>query len=66
MKEFLKKFAQNESGATALEYGLIAAGVGLVVYGGASYLGDSLGDTFRTIGTNVEKAGVALPKKEGD
>ena len=55
MKSLFRRFAANESGATAIEYGLIAAivGVGLVVALGA--LKDDLGLTFGKIGSELKK-----------
>ena len=44
-----KKFAADESGATAIEYGLIAALISVVVIGAVSLLGGQLSDTFTTI-----------------
>lgn len=56
MKALLKKFAQNESGATAIEYGLIAVGVALAVYAGASSLGGELDTLFGNIATDLKDA----------
>lgn len=42
----LARFVENESGATAIEYGLIASLVSVVIITGASALGTSLGATF--------------------
>lgn len=54
---FLKKFIQNESGATAIEYGLIAAliAVGLIVV--LNNVGDSLETNFTTISNELNQAG---------
>ncbi|WP_116653298.1 Flp family type IVb pilin [Pelagibacterium sediminicola] len=45
-----KKFAADESGATAIEYGLIAALISVVIIGVVFTLGDNLQTTFETIG----------------
>jgi pilus assembly protein Flp/PilA len=45
-----KKFWKDESGATAIEYGLIAALVGLAIIVGATALGGKLGTLFTNIG----------------
>jgi pilus assembly protein Flp/PilA len=45
----VQKAAKNESGATAIEYGLIAAGIAVVIIAGVTLLGTSLSDTFNTI-----------------
>ncbi len=50
MKTLISRFAKNESGATAIEYGLIAALVGVAIIAGASALGTSLDDTFTQLG----------------
>lgn len=44
-----KKFAADESGATAIEYGLIAALIAVVIIGAVSLLGDGLVNTFERI-----------------
>jgi pilus assembly protein Flp/PilA len=59
MTKFLSRFANNESGATAVEYGLIAALIGVVIIGGATALGQALSTKFTTIGTTVANAGAA-------
>ncbi len=50
-------FLKNESGATAIEYGLIAALIGLVVIGGVTVLGSSLETKFTTIASSIGSAG---------
>jgi pilus assembly protein Flp/PilA len=57
MSKFFSRFARNESGATAVEYGLIAALIGVVIIAGAGALGTALNDKFTTIGTTVTNAG---------
>lgn len=49
MTHLLKRFVRNESGATAIEYGLIAALIALAITAGASALGTSLGTKFNDI-----------------
>ena len=44
-----KKFIADDSGATAIEYGLIAALVAVVVIGALALLGDQLSGTFQEI-----------------
>jgi pilus assembly protein Flp/PilA len=43
------RFAQDESGATAIEYGLIAALISVVIIGAVSLLGGNLNDVFGKI-----------------
>ena len=61
MTKFFSRFVRNESGATAVEYGLIAALIGVVIIAGAGALGNALNAKFNTIGTTVTNAGVAPP-----
>ena len=57
MLKFISRFARNESGATAVEYGLIAALIGVVIIAGASALGVALNTQFSGIGASVTSAG---------
>ena len=50
---FLKRLVRDESGATAIEYGLIAALIAVAIIGGASTVGGKLAATFGTIGTSL-------------
>jgi len=43
------KFMKNESGATAIEYGLIAALVAVAIIGGATAVGSGVNNTFTNI-----------------
>ena len=43
------RFAKDESGATAIEYGLIAALIAVAIIGAVTLLGDSIGATFSKI-----------------
>jgi pilus assembly protein Flp/PilA len=54
---FVQRFLKNESGATAVEYGLIAALIGVVIIAGAGALGNALNAKFQAIGTTVTGAG---------
>lgn len=47
MKSFLARFAQDESGATAIEYGLIAALIGVAIIAGAQAIGTNLDTLFQ-------------------
>ena len=47
--ENFKAFKSDESGATAIEYGLIAAGIAIVIIGGLTLVGTSLTAMFTTI-----------------
>ena len=47
------KFLSNKSGATAIEYGLIAALIAVAVIGGVSTLGQNANATFNTISSEM-------------
>jgi pilus assembly protein Flp/PilA len=59
MTQFIARFVRNESGATAVEYGLIAALIGVVIIAGAGALGTALNTKFTDIGSTVSSAGGA-------
>jgi len=50
----LYAFFRNESGATAIEYGLIAAGISVVIIGVVNTLGGQLATTFSNISTQLK------------
>ena len=56
MKTIFARFAQDESGATAIEYGLIAALISVALIAAATLVGGSLGDLFNTINTKLTTA----------
>jgi pilus assembly protein Flp/PilA len=49
--KLLVKFAKDESGATAIEYGLIAAGISVAIIAVVQGLGSKLNTTFTSIST---------------
>lgn len=49
MKNFVSRFAKDESGATAIEYGLIAAIISVAIIGVLGTVGDNLNTTFQSI-----------------
>ena len=49
MSKFIARFSKNESGATAIEYGLIAALVAVVLVGSLTALGGQLNTTFTSV-----------------
>lgn len=51
MPQFLKSFIADESGATAIEYGLIAALIAVVLIASISVLGEKVAGTFTAVGT---------------
>lgn len=54
MKLQLARFAKDNSGTTAIEYGLIAALIGIAIVAGASALGASIDGLFTTMDNNIE------------
>jgi len=56
MTKFITKFAKDESGATAIEYGLIAALVAVAIIGAVGLLGKQLITTFESV-TDAMKPG---------
>ena len=57
MSKIIARFVKNESGATAIEYGLIAALIAMAIIVGAGQLGTALDTNFTTIATELEGAG---------
>ena len=56
MSKFIKKIVKNEEGATAIEYGLIAALIAVAAIGALSAVGDQLGTTFNGVATELKNA----------
>jgi pilus assembly protein Flp/PilA len=56
MSKFATRFLKDESGATAIEYGLIAALIAAVLIGALTAIGTNLNGTFATISTKVSSA----------
>jgi pilus assembly protein Flp/PilA len=61
MKNLVKRFAQDESGATAIEYGLIAAGIALAIITIVSQLGTSVSTTFSKVKSGIDAGGGGTP-----
>jgi pilus assembly protein Flp/PilA len=53
MRDLLKRFAQSESGATAIEYGLIVALIAVVIIGAVTLVGTNLSTTYNTVASSV-------------
>jgi pilus assembly protein Flp/PilA len=53
MKKLLARFAKDESGATAIEYALIAAGIGIAILAGVNTLGSNLNAKLNSIATST-------------
>jgi len=55
MNNFMSRFLKDESGATAIEYGLIAAGIAVVIIAAVNTVGSELTGTFDEVGTELAK-----------
>jgi pilus assembly protein Flp/PilA len=51
---YIKRFIRNEAGATAIEYGLIAAGIAVAIIAVVQGLGTNLNTTFGTVQTSLK------------
>lgn len=56
MFKIFARFKKNESGATAIEYGLIAALISVALIAGATTLGNTLDNTFEAISGKMTAA----------
>ena len=54
MKNTLKNFLADETGATAIEYGLIAAGIALAIIAVVNGLGSKLNSKFGSISASLK------------
>jgi len=53
MKNLVTRFLKDESGATAIEYGLIAAGISVVIIAAVNSIGTTLNEKFTYINTQL-------------
>jgi pilus assembly protein Flp/PilA len=53
MKNLFARFVKDECGATAIEYGLIAAGIALAIIAAVNGLGVKLNTTFTAVSTSL-------------
>ena len=54
MTNLISRFVRDESGATAIEYGLIAALIAVVVIGAVTAVGSGLSTTFASVATHIK------------
>ncbi len=54
MRKFFLQLMRDESGATAIEYGLIAAGIAVVIIGAVNTLGTKLDTAFTNVGNSIK------------
>jgi len=57
MLKSIMNFVRDEEGASAVEYGLLAALIAAVIVGAVTTLGTTLNSTFETVATNVAVPG---------
>jgi pilus assembly protein Flp/PilA len=53
MTKFISRFLSNESGATAIEYGLIAAGIAVVIIAAVNAVGTALNTKLSAAATAI-------------
>jgi pilus assembly protein Flp/PilA len=58
--QFIQRFVRDEEGVTAIEYGLIAALVAVMIIAGATIVGTQLDIVFRAVGTALTTAVTAF------
>jgi pilus assembly protein Flp/PilA len=54
MKRIIEKFLADETGATAIEYGLIAAGISIAIIVAVNGLGSNLNNVFNSVNTSLK------------
>lgn len=54
MKSLILSFFKDESGATAIEYGLIAAGIAIAIITAVNGVGSALSGKFDTVSTSLK------------
>jgi pilus assembly protein Flp/PilA len=54
MRKVFKKLLRDDTGATAIEYGLIAALIALVIITGVKTVGTKMSSTFTTLSTSLK------------
>ena len=54
MRNVVSRFLRDESGATAIEYGLIAAGIAVVIIAAVQLVGTNLTGTFNSVAAAVK------------
>jgi len=56
MQNLFTRFIEDESGATAIEYGLIAALISVGIIAGAKTIGTNVSSKFTTVGSEIAKS----------
>ncbi len=60
MLTYIKQFLQDEDGAAAIEYALIAALIAMAIVIGAGYLGGEINNFFNVVGTELNTIAASL------
>ncbi len=60
VKRTLSRFAEDEGGATSLEYGLIAGFISVALLSAVVSMGDSIGSIFTSLSTDLDAAASAI------
>ncbi len=66
MSRFYQRFVRDESGATAIEYGLIAAGIAIAVAAAVTLLRPQITGAFSTIGGALTTAATKASTEAGN
>ncbi len=53
MSKFISQFVRDESGATAIEYGLFVARIAVVIVTAVTAVGTQLSDKFNSVGNTI-------------
>ena len=56
MRNFVKRYLSDESGATAIEYGLIAALISVVIIAAITLVGSNLSGVFGSVASSLSSA----------
>ena len=54
MQNLISRFVKDESGATAIEYGLIASLISVAIIAAAGKLGTNIANTFSTVASSIK------------
>ncbi|MBA1348765.1 MULTISPECIES: Flp family type IVb pilin [Rhizobium] len=66
MTKLFSRFLKDESGATAIEYGLIAALISVALITGATTLGGKIGDTFNGLSNKMNTSVTSAESTAGN
>lgn len=66
MSKFFARLRKDEKGATAIEYGLIAALISVGIIGAATTLGNNIGGTFKNVGGALTGTATGVETSRGN